>query len=94
MDQSKKIRVLRIINRFNIGGPVYNAVLLSAYLPGDYETLLVGGNPEEGEANALYIATQHGVKPLLLPEMKRNPNLISDLKTLKKLKAIINQWTK
>ena len=46
MDQDKKIRVLRIINRFNIGGPVYNAVLLSAYLPGDYETLLVGGNPE------------------------------------------------
>ena len=92
MDQDKKIRVLRIINRFNIGGPVYNAVLLSAYLPGDYETLLVGGNPEEGEANALYIATQHGVKPLLLPEMTRNPNLISDLKTLKKLKEIIKEF--
>lgn len=92
MDHVKKIRVLRIINRFNIGGPVYNAVLLTAYLPDNYETLLVGGNPEEGEANALFIAKQHGVVPLLLPEMKRNPNLISDLKTLKKLKAIIREF--
>ena len=51
MVDKKKIKILRIINRFNIGGPVYNAVLLSAFMPEEYETLLIGGMPEENEAN-------------------------------------------
>ena len=40
-------KVLRIINRFNIGGPTYNAAYLTKYLPEEYETLLIGGDKEE-----------------------------------------------
>lgn len=87
-----KIRVLRIINRFNIGGPTYNAALLSRYLSDDYETLLVGGLPEEGEADSLYILNQYGVEPLLIPEMKREPNFSSDRKAYLRLKEIIKEF--
>ncbi|GIR59293.1 MAG: hypothetical protein CM15mP65_18740 [Crocinitomicaceae bacterium] len=35
-----KEKILRIINRFNLGGPTYNAGLLTKYLSDEYETLL------------------------------------------------------
>lgn len=40
VEGKKKIKVLRIINRFNLGGPTFNAAYLTKYLEGDFETLL------------------------------------------------------
>ncbi len=88
----KKIKILRIINRFNIGGPTYNATFLSRFMSDEFETLLVGGLPEEGEADSLHILEQYGVKPMLIEEMQRNPNFFSDRKALKKIKAIIKEY--
>ncbi len=88
----EKIRVLRIINRFNIGGPTYNATLLSRFLDDRFETLLVGGLPEEGETDSLYIPHQYGLKPLLIPEMRREPNFRSDRAAYKKLMDIIQEF--
>lgn len=42
-------RILRIINRFNLGGPTYNAAYLTKYLPDEYETLLLGGMKDRSE---------------------------------------------
>jgi glycosyltransferase involved in cell wall biosynthesis len=92
MSKNRKIKVLRIINRFNIGGPIYNAVFLSAFMPEEYETLLIGGMPEENEANSLYIAEKYGVSPVLISEMQREPNLINDNRALKKIKEIIRTF--
>ena len=92
MVDKKKIKILRIINRFNIGGPVYNAVLLSAFMPEEYETLLIGGMPEENEANSLYIAEKYGISPVLISEMQREPNLMNDNSALKKIKEIIRTF--
>lgn len=88
----KKIKILRIINRFNIGGPTYNATFLTAFLGPEYETLLVGGLPDEGESDSLFILEKYGVKPLLIDEMVRNPSLSSDRKAYKKLKQIIKDF--
>ena len=88
----KKIKVLRIINRFNIGGPTYNATFLTAFLGPEYETLLVGGLPEEGESDSLFILEKYGVKPMLMKEMVRNPSISSDRKAYKKLKQIIKDF--
>ena len=88
----KKIKVLRIINRFNIGGPTYNATFLTRYLSDEFETLLVGGLPEEGEADSLHILKEYGVSPILISDMKRVPNVISDRKALKKIKEIIKDF--
>ncbi len=90
--EKKRIKVLRIINRFNIGGPTYNATFLTRFLSDDFETLLVGGLPEESEADSLHILEEYDVKPVLIPEMQRNPNFFSDRKALKKIKEIIKEY--
>lgn len=88
----KKIKVLRVINRFNIGGPTYNATFLTAFLGPEYETMLVGGLPDVGESDSLYILEKYGVKPHLIEEMVRNPNVRNDWRAYKKLKTLINDF--
>ncbi len=85
-------KVLRIINRFNIGGPTYNATFLTKFISEDYETLLVGGLPEKDESDSLHILEDYGVKPLLIPEMKRIPNFRSDREAYRKIKQIIEEF--
>jgi len=92
MGEQKKIKILRIINRFNIGGPTYNATFLTKFMSDEFETLLIGGLPEENEANSLHVLEEYGVEPLLVPEMKREPNLKSDRLALKKIKTIISRF--
>jgi hypothetical protein len=74
MSIQRKIKILRIINRFNIGGPTYNATFLTRFMSDEFETILIGGLPEKGEADSLHILNDYGVKPILIPELKRNPN--------------------
>lgn len=88
----RKIKILRIINRFNIGGPTYNATFLTAFLGDEYETMLVGGLPEKGESDSLFILEKYGVTPVLLDEMVREPNFKSDRKAYKKLKELIREF--
>ena len=86
------IKVLRIINRFNIGGITYNVSYLSKYLEDDFETLLVGGPEEEGEDSSLYIPEGLGLKPRVLHEFQREINLKSDFKAYKEIKKIIREF--
>lgn len=86
------IKVLRIINRFNIGGPTYNATFLTRFIGDDFETLLIGGLPEEGEADSLHIPHEYGVEPRILEEMKRTPNFKSDREAYRKIKEIITEF--
>ena len=92
MPTKKKIKILRIINRFNIGGPTYNATFLTKYLSEDFETMLIGGLPEEGESDSLHILQEYGLDPILLEEMKRTPSFQGDRKAYKRLKEIIREF--
>lgn len=85
-------RVLRIINRFNLGGPTYNAAYLSKYLAPEFETLLVGGTIDETEASSEFIVDNLGLKPLIIPEMKRPFNLFADHKAYKRIEKIISEF--
>lgn len=58
----------------------------------DFETLLIGGLPEQGEADSLHILNQYNVQPLLLEEMQRNPSIKSDRAAYKKIKEIIRDF--
>lgn len=87
-----KIRILRIINRFNLGGPTHNAVLLTRYMPEYYETLLIGGTHEEEEESSLHIAKKYGTDPIILPEMSREIRWTKDYKAWKKIKKIIQSY--
>lgn len=64
-------RILRILNRFNLGGPTYNAVFLSKFLSPEFETKLIGGMHEKDEAPSEYIARQYGIEAVILPHMRR-----------------------
>lgn len=92
MSGKRKIRILRIINRFNIGGPTFNATFLTRYISDDFETLLIGGLPEDDETDSLHIVEEYGVQPVLISEMKRTPNFKSDRAAYLKIKKIIKEF--
>ncbi|MBL0049949.1 MAG: glycosyltransferase [Bacteroidetes bacterium] len=85
-------RILRITNRFNLGGPTYNVAYLSKYLAPEFETLLVGGTKDESEEGSEYIVENLGLKPLIIPEMRREINFKNDYLAYKKLKEIIREF--
>lgn len=86
-------RILRIINRFNLGGPTYNAAYLTHYLPDNYETLLIGGAHAESEEDSLHITQQLGLDPIIIPEMKRDISPMEDQIAYKKIHQLID-WFK
>jgi glycosyltransferase involved in cell wall biosynthesis len=85
-------KVLRIINRFNLGGPTYNATFLTRFLSDEFETLLIGGLPEEGESDSFHIPKEYGVEPMLIKELKRIPNFKSDRQAYKRIKKTIEEF--
>lgn len=88
----KKIKVLRIINRFNLGGPTFNAAYLTKYLEPEFETLLVGGVKYEEEESSEFILDKLGLKPIVIPEMKRSISFNDDREAYKKIKQIIKEF--
>lgn len=92
MESAKKIKVLRIINRFNLGGPTYNVAYLSKYMPDEFETLLVGGAKDETEESSDFIVNNLGLNPIIIDEMKREIDIKNDLIAYKKLKKIILEY--
>ncbi|MBT5132319.1 MAG: glycosyltransferase [Flavobacteriales bacterium] len=88
----EKIRVLRIINRFNLGGPTFNVAYLSKYLDDRFETLLVGGIKDESEASSEFITDSLGLKPKTISEMKRSISLSADWRSYKEINQIIKDF--
>lgn len=85
-------RVLRIINRFNLGGPTHNAAYLTKYLPGEFETLLVGGSQETNEEGSHHILDAVGVTPLILPELQREVAPWRDRGAYRRIRQLIKEF--
>lgn len=85
-------KILRIINRLNLGGPTFNVAYLSKYLTPKYETLLVSGQKDDTEESSQFILDSLGLKPLYLPNMKREISWQDDRVAYKKIKEIINDY--
>ena len=85
-------KVLRIINRLNLGGPTYNAAYLSKYISDDFETLLVAGMKDESEESSAYIVDNLGLKPRYIKNMFREINPIKDYRAYKDLVPIIQEF--
>lgn len=92
MEGKKKIKVLRIINRFNLGGPTFNAAYLTKYLEGDFETLLVGGVKYDEEESSEFILEKLGITPVVIPEMKRSISFKEDRIAYQKIIKIIEEF--
>src|SRR6476620_4646937 len=85
-------RVLRILNRLAVGGPVLNATYLSRYLSPDFETILVVGEKEDHEKSAAYLADQLGVNYVTIKGMGRSINPASDFLAYQELKRLIKSF--
>lgn len=85
-------KVLRIINRFNLGGPTYNAAYLTKYLGSGFETKLVGGFKDESEEKSDFIVKNLGINAVIIQEMKRSINPLNDIKSYLTIKKIIREF--
>jgi len=85
-------RVLRIINRFNLGGPTYNASYLTRYLAPEFETLLIGGSPQPGEAHSGFIPESLGITYRELTSMSRSVNALRDWQSFTEIRKIIREF--
>lgn len=72
----KPIRVVRIIDRLNIGGPAKHVTWLSAGLnANEFQTTLITGVVPETEGDMSYFASDAGVEPVVIKEMSRELGL-------------------
>lgn len=89
---TRKIRVLRIINRFNLGGPTFNVTYLTKYMNDDFETLLLGGEKDDSEASSDFILKTEGLNPSYIPNMRRSISPKNDLIAYKFIKKKIEEF--
>ena len=69
---SDSIRVVRIIDRLNVGGPAKHVVWLTAALNhGEFDSTLVTGTVPLGEGDMGYFAEETGVHPVVIRELSR-----------------------
>lgn len=85
-------RVLRIINRLNLGGPTFNVALLTKHLSAEFETMLIAGVKQDSEESSDFIVHNLGLSYVLVPEMKRSINPFQDLLTYLKIRKIIRKY--
>jgi len=88
----KRIKILRIFSRLNIGGPSIHTILLTAGLNNDsFTSILVKGSEDKHEGNMLYLADRKGIKPIIIPEMGRSISILKDLKAFVNLYQLIKK---
>jgi glycosyltransferase involved in cell wall biosynthesis len=69
---SLPLRVVRIIDRLNVGGPTKHVVWLTAGLDAaGFDARLVAGSVPRGEVDMGYFASACGVEPFRIPELSR-----------------------
>ncbi len=85
-------KVLRIINRLNLGGPTFNAAYLSKFLAPEFETLLVSGMKADSEESSEFIVKNLDLKPVYIPEMYRELNPFRDYKSYFKIRKLIRDF--
>ena len=90
-DAGRRIRVVRIIARLNIGGPAIHATLLHERLNRQrFQSTLVTGTEEAGEGNYLEL---HGrtADVEIIPDLGREIRPLRDVQTLWRLVALMRR---
>jgi glycosyltransferase involved in cell wall biosynthesis len=57
-----------------------------------YETLLIGGIPDVGEAESTHIFEELDLEPIVLEYLKREPNIKDDIRAYSQIKKIIQEF--
>ena len=82
-------RIIRILNRLAVGGPLLNASYLTKYMAPEFETMLVVGEKESHEKDASFVTDALGIQPVFIPEMGRSIDPRKDYMAYKKMKKLI-----
>lgn len=85
LNPKKEIRLLHIVNRFNLGGHIYKPLYLAKYLLGDYKTLVIGGIHTEEEESSEFLFQKENLKYEIIPEMSRAIHILDDIKAYFKI---------
>ena len=85
-------KVLRIINRLNLGGPTFNAAYLAKYQAPDFETLLLSGEHDKTEASSEFIVKELGLQPQYIQGMHREINVGKDRKAYQQIREVIRSY--
>ena len=88
----RRVKVLRIITRLNIGGPAFHTILLTAHLnPEIFHSKLVKGDEGKQEGEMEYLLERKKVIPIFVPELVRELSLKKDFIAFWKLYKLIRQ---
>ncbi|MFH1698108.1 MAG: glycosyltransferase family 4 protein [Candidatus Omnitrophota bacterium] len=88
----KKIKVLRIIARLNVGGPAIHTILLTGGLDKTkFESLLIYGSLSPDEGDMSYYASDRNISTVFIPELKREIDLFNDLAAFIKIFSLIER---
>ncbi|HWJ92458.1 MAG TPA: glycosyltransferase, partial [Flavisolibacter sp.] len=85
-------RVIRILNRLAVGGPVLNAAYLTRFMAPEFETLLVVGEKEDHEKSAEYLTRDLGINYITIPGMGRSINPAMDYFAYRELRKLIRSY--
>ena len=92
MHQAQKIRVLMVVNRLALGGPLIHACMLTQELSSHCEIILAGGPPLKSENLPLELFREYGIKPMLLKHLRRSINPVQDILALVQLYLVIRKY--
>jgi glycosyltransferase involved in cell wall biosynthesis len=85
-------KVLRIINRLNLGGPTYNAAYLTKGLEPEFETLLVAGMKDDTEESSEFILKDLGISATYIRNMQREISFANDRDAYRQIDKIIKDF--
>jgi len=85
-------KVLRIINRLNLGGPTHNVAYLTKYLDERYETMLLSGTIDSTEESSEFLIKNLDLTPSYINNMQRELHPIRDYAAYKQIKKIIQEF--
>jgi glycosyltransferase involved in cell wall biosynthesis len=85
-------KIVRIIDRLNVGGPAIHATLTAHGLSAHgWQTVLVTGQIEPNEADMSYLLEEYGVARVLIPSLGRELRPFADLRTAWRLWRLIRR---
>jgi len=77
---TQRPKIIRLITRLNIGGPALHTILLTEELAANgFASLLVTGCAASEEGDMLELLKTQSLKPIIIPELGREINIIRDL---------------
>jgi len=88
----RKIKIVRIITRQNIGGPAFQTVLLTSHLNKNrFKSILIKGKEGKDEGDMEELAKSKKIEPIHIKELSREISLRKDLIAFWRLYRIIRK---